>query len=603
MPAQQTVVWVSSDGSLWQHAFAAITESSVLSGVGLTTIPNVKKALKYLRKNTDTAVIIVSVSDENRADLEKLCTTIRGAMHNQSVRIIACAEDSQIAGSALVRELGVNAVLHPGQAQDDQLVAQVSAELQTFAMISSTKTRHHAETNLLTAIARFSRLDMKLSDCLAELARSTGLLTNGAMVNVIMVRRSGSLRRSSISYAPDGIDAQAWLKQDQTPTSPKLLQVVEEARLQLHIQLDDPDHQAASEALSCDISGRFIYPLRSFGRTMCLVECWLPSDSLKLVSVDLVRLIEKSSEQFGLLFERKQANTELKRQYKRLKFTLDELTSTKNALYHSEKLASLGQLAAGIAHEINNPIAYVMGNFNPLNDYVDSMTRMLDLHGKFVSMIDEAEIPIDPGLRQQIDTMGADLDLDYVLEDVRSLVADSKDGLHRVRDIIINLNEFARKDTVKTQPADLNKCIEATLNILQNELKFGVNVQLDLAPLPAVNCQPGLIKQVLLNLIKNGAQAMGGKGDMHITTQLDGEHAVVRVRDSGTGIPAHVAEKIFDPFFTTKPVGQGTGLGLSLCHGIVERHQGTLEVSDTSEHGTEFQLVLPIGGALLDAAA
>jgi len=372
---------------------------------------------------------------------------------------------------------------------------------------------------------------------------------------------------------------------------------VDEARLQLLIQPDDPEHQAASVELGCEISGRFIYPLRSFGRTMCLVECWLPGKSLELVSVDLVRLIEKSSEQFSLLFERKQADKQLKRQYKRLKFTLDELSCAKDALYHSEKLASIGQLAAGIAHEINNPVAYVMGNFNPLNDYVDSMTKMLDLHSKFVETIDQADVSVGQELRQQIDEMGADLDMDYVMEDVRALVSESRNGLVRVREIILNLNQFARKDSVDAEPMDMNASIKATLQILHNEVKYGVEVALELGDIPMVTCQPGLIKQVLLNLVKNGAQAMGGKGAMRISTTVEGEQVVVLVRDSGSGISADALEKIFDPFFTTKPVGEGTGLGLSVCHGIVQRHNGTLEVSETGEHGTEFRLALPIAGA------
>lgn len=315
------------------------------------------------------------------------------------------------------------------------------------------------------------------------------------------------------------------------------------------------------------------------------------------MSVDLVRLIEKSSEQFSLLFEHKQADKQLKRQYKRLKFTLDELSSAKNALYHSEKLASIGQLAAGIAHEINNPVAYLMGNFNPLNDYVNSMTKMLDLHSKFAATIDQADVSVGSDLRRQIDDMGADLDMDYVMEDVRALASESKNGLVRVREIILNLNEFARKDSVAAEPMDLNAGIESTLQILPNEIKSRVTIDLHPGELPAVICQPGLIKQVLLNLIKNGAQAMGGKGDMRISTAVEGEMAVVLVRDSGSGIPAEALEKIFDPFFTTEPVGEGTGLGLSLCHGIVERHNGKLAVTETSAQGTGLRLALPIAGA------
>ena len=593
MSTQQTVVYVGSGDSPWQQAFESLANAGEIN---LATVPNTKKALKYFRKHPDVAVLAVDLCAADLAPFEKLADSIRNVMHDKTVRIVVCAQEQSLAGASLVADLGVNAVLHPGADLADRLLSQLLAELQTHALICGTHSRHQAETSLLTAIARFSRLEMKLSDCLAELARSTGQLTGAAIVNVIMVRRDGTLRRSSVTYECEGVDATEWLAENQAPQCPKLLQVVDEARLQLQIQPDDPEHLAAAARLGCDISGRFIYPLRSFGRTMCLVECWLPARGLEMVSVDLVRLIEKSSEQFSLLFERKQADKQLKRQYKRLKFTLEELSSAKNALYHSEKLASIGQLAAGIAHEINNPVAYVMGNFNPLNDYVDSMTKMLDLHGKFVAMIDQADVSVASDLRQQIDEMGADLDMDYVMEDVRALVSESKSGLVRVREIILNLNQFARKDSVEAEAMDMNASIEATLQILRNEVKYGIEVELDLGELPAVVCQPGLIQQVLLNLIKNGAQAMGGKGDIRISTAVEGDMAVVLVRDSGPGIPADALARIFDPFFTTKPVGEGTGLGLSLCHGIVERHNGQLEVTETSEQGTEFRLALPVAG-------
>ncbi len=604
MSTPMSILYIVSEESHWFSVFSSLKENSERPETQFVPVTSAKKALKYLRKNLDTAVVVVST--EKYEDLKSLSHSIRHVMHNRTVRIVACAEDQTTSGGTLVNELGINAVLHPGQDLKDRLCTQLSAEIQTFTLLTGTHSRHHAETELLSAIARFSRLEMKLSDCLAELARSTGLLTNAALVNVIVVRRDGRLKRSSVTYSAEGIDAQAWLAENQSPTSTSLLQVVKEARLQLQIQPDDSEHLAASVSMGLDISGRFIYPLRSFGRTMCLVECWLPAESLQLVSVDLVRVIEKSSEQFSLLFERKHADSQLKRQYKRLKFTLNELTSTKDALYHSEKLASLGQLAAGIAHEINNPVAYVMGNFNPLNEYVDGMTRMLGLHSEFVSLIDEANLSVGTDLRRKIDDLGADLDIDYVLEDVRSLVSESKDGLLRVREIILNLNEFARKDSIDAEPIDLNASIETTLLILKNELRAGVNVALELGDLPLVKCQPGLIKQVILNLIKNGAQAMGGNGDMFIKTEVDGDYVALRVRDTGSGIPPDVLASIFDPFFTTKPVGEGTGLGLSLCYGIVERHKGVLEVSETSEKGTEFRLALPIngitGGAIQEAA-
>ncbi|MBX2878837.1 MAG: hypothetical protein KTR32_02835 [Granulosicoccus sp.] len=192
--------------------------------------------------------------------------------------------------------------------------------------------------------------------------------------------------------------------------------------------------------------------------------------------------------------------------------------------------------------------------------------------------------------------------MEFVMEDVRALVSDSKEGLLRVRDIIINLNEFARKDSVDAELTDLNANIQSTLRILHSELKLGIEVELDLADLPMVNCHSGLISQVMLNLIKNGAQAMDGKGLLRIRSSVEDGFAAIRVRDSGSGIPDDVIDKIFDPFFTTKEVGSGTGLGLSLCHGIIQRHQGILEVVETGPSGTEFLLALPLSGAGLESS-
>lgn len=555
---------------------------------------NAKKAIKMLRKHPETAVIVVPLVGKDDDNLQTIAHTVRDLMHNLTVRIVVCAETTPENLDYLIGSLGVNTVLIESEARAVRLRAQLHSELATCDLIAQTHKKHQAEKDLLSAIARFSRLEMKISECLAELARSVCVITDGVCANVVVVRRNGTLKRSAVCYEHTDVGAADFLASQSFPDCPHLTNVVSEARLQLVMQPDDPAHIAASKAFGLPVSGRFIFPLRSFGRTMCLVECWLSEQGLQNTSVELMRAIEKAGEQFSLLFERKQADSQLRSQYKRLKHTLEELTSTRNALYHSEKLASLGQLAAGIAHEINNPVAYVMSNFNPLTDYVSNMSKMLELHAEFMAALDRAEVDVDSELRSQLEQTASELDMDFVMEDVRELVTESREGLERVREIVVNLNQFARKDSIDNQPADLNEAIESTLKLLGNDVKQGISLQLELGEIPLINCQIGLIKQVLLNLFKNGIQSMDGSGALSITTFVEGRYCVVQVKDQGSGIPEAVLEKIFDPFFTTKPVGKGTGLGLSLSHGIIARHNGSLEVVETGEQGTVFKITLPL---------
>ncbi|MCP5156264.1 MAG: histidine kinase, partial [Ectothiorhodospiraceae bacterium] len=323
----------------------------------------------------------------------------------------------------------------------------------------------------------------------------------------------------------------------------------------------------------------------------------LPGSGLAGISVDLVQLVERASEQLGVMVERRDAEHELKRQYDRLHTTLNELATTREALYHSEKLASIGQLAAGIAHEINNPVAYVLSNFGPLDEYVACMSRMLGLHGRFVAALDQRDAGACDHARSSLEALGREVDLDFVLEDVRSLVTESRQGLLRVKEIVTNLNEFSRRDDVEQAPADINQGLESTLKLLAPKLKSGITVERDLAELPLVRCNLGLLNQVFLNVLQNACMAMEGRGRIRIATRAEGEDVVVAIRDDGPGMPESVRQRIFEPFFTTKPVGEGTGLGLSLCHGIVSRHGGRIEVDTSPGEGTEFRIVVPVSGA------
>ncbi len=258
------------------------------------------------------------------------------------------------------------------------------------------------------------------------------------------------------------------------------------------------------------------------------------------------------------------------------------LQQAQRQLLQSEKLAAIGQLAAGVAHEINNPIGYVMSNIVTLSGYINDLLRLIRAY-ESGSMAAELQ-----RLRDQID-------IDFLTEDIVALVAESQDGIDRVRQIVASLKDFSRADDGGQAVAtDLHQCVESALTMCRNELKYKAVVRTELAALPPVVCRAPRIGQVLINLLVNAAHAIEENGEIVVRALPDGDGARIEIEDNGHGIPAQYLDRIFEPFFTTKPVGQGTGLGLSLSYGIVRDHGGTIKVESTVGRGTCFRVWLPL---------
>lgn len=261
-------------------------------------------------------------------------------------------------------------------------------------------------------------------------------------------------------------------------------------------------------------------------------------------------------------------------------------------LVQSEKMASLGQLAAGIAHEINNPIGFILSNLNTLNEYVKVFKKLLAEYEKF---IDKTK-----NLKQHKDFVSAIMDvreensLDYIIKDVDNLFKETKIGADRVKDIVEGLRTFAHTDETTMVQTDINRCLENTLKIVWNEIKYKCDIEKKFEKLPLVSCHPGQINQVFLNLLVNAAQAIRGEGTITIETSLAGSHVLIKISDTGGGISAENLLRVFDPFFTTKEVGKGTGLGLSISHGIIQKHGGTIEVKSKVGEGSVFTIKLPV---------
>jgi PAS domain S-box-containing protein len=265
-----------------------------------------------------------------------------------------------------------------------------------------------------------------------------------------------------------------------------------------------------------------------------------------------------------------------------------QLRDAQANLLQSEKMASIGQLAAGVAHEINNPIGFVSSNFGALEQYLKDLFEMLDVYERVEATMPEAGLIEVRKVRQQ-------KELAFLREDVPALMNESRDGITRVKKIIQNLKEFSHAgDSDEWQWADLHSGLDSTLAIVWNEIKYHAQVNKEYGDIPEIECLPSELNQVFMNLLVNAAHAIETTGVITIRTGMQGEEVFVQISDNGHGILPENLKRIFDPFFTTKPVGKGTGLGLSLSFGIVKKHHGRIEVQSEAGRGTAFTLWLPV---------
>lgn len=280
-----------------------------------------------------------------------------------------------------------------------------------------------------------------------------------------------------------------------------------------------------------------------------------------------------------------EARSELKNKISELEKTNLDLRETQSQLVQSAKLASIGQLVAGVAHELNNPIGFIYSNMEPLKDYSTALIELIEIAEKNPDQLKQAK---------------DDKDLNYISQDLPKLINSCQEGARRVKEIVIGLRNFSRLEEKSSTPTQLVEIIETTLQLLSSELKNRIEVIKDFKEIPAIQCHRGQISQVIMNLLSNAAQAIQGTGKIWISTKLlkgnvtESDRVAIAIQDNGPGIPAHIIEKIFDPFFTTKEVGRGTGLGLSISYGIIQNHGGTIQVRSEENVGTEFTIILPI---------
>ncbi|WP_179953376.1 ATP-binding protein [Desulfobotulus mexicanus] len=275
-----------------------------------------------------------------------------------------------------------------------------------------------------------------------------------------------------------------------------------------------------------------------------------------------------------------------------LQNTLKNLRQTQSQLIQSEKMASLGQLAAGVAHEINNPVGFVKSNLGTVRDYFEDIFELFDAFDRLEKDIENKKD--STATREKIKKIRARIDLDFIREDHQAVITESLEGIERVARIVSDLKDFSHTGKIDTELTDIHQCLESTLNIVRNEVKYKAEIIREFQPIPQILSVPQKLSQVFMNILINAAQAIEKQGTITLATFIDNSFIVVDITDSGEGIPEDILPKIFDPFFTTKPVGKGTGLGLNISYNIMHQLGGDINVRSTPGKGSTFSIRIPL---------
>ncbi|WP_319244988.1 ATP-binding protein [uncultured Propionivibrio sp.] len=404
-------------------------------------------------------------------------------------------------------------------------------------------------------------------------------------IQLMALRRLGEKIVSAVRGAPDGLKAlEIWREwQPDVVVTDIHMPNMNGLELSATIKRENPDAQIV--VLTADLTDDSLIEALHAGVDRYItkpVDMRLLADAIGKCLRDRDHLNElRLNREIALL------NTALQKEKAEHLALIHRLEEAHNQLLLSEKMASIGQLAAGVAHEINNPLGFVTANFSVLQQYITRLSRLLGTYTGLESALSAQD-------RSTLTQIKAEIDFEFLNEDLREILEESASGLLRVKQIVQSLTDFAEGGGTDFEPCDLHDCLETTLSVMTHELKGKTEILREYGELPLVDCIPSEIRQVFMNLLANAAQATTGEGRIVIRTRRQADYACIEITDNGHGIPPDILNRIFDPFFTTKPVGVGTGLGLSIAHGIIRKHAGRIEVDNRPGQGATFRLLIPL---------
>ena len=395
---------------------------------------------------------------------------------------------------------------------------------------------------------------------------------------MIRTMQSASLSREGYACHTAGDADEAWQRLQERAIDLALIDINMPGRSGVQLLKELHDHYPDTAAI-------MVTAVENLDTAMHCMELGAEDYIVKPFSIERVLLsVRNALEKRRLLLENRahQMHLELK-----IREQTEQLRTTQAIIIQQEKLAAIGQLAAGVAHEINNPVGFISSNLRTLGKYTERLQS-------FFAALDPALGSLAAAERTSLEEERRQCKIDFLLEDIPALLEECLDGTGRIEKIVQGLKSFARVDDNERQLADLNQCLESAVTIAWNELKYKATLERDFAELPQTLCYPQQLSQVFMNLLVNAAHAIENQGQITIRTAFEQNRLRVVISDTGCGISPANLERIFEPFFTTKEPGKGTGLGMSIAREIINKHEGTIQVSSEVGRGTTFTVELPL---------
>ncbi|MCF6441348.1 ATP-binding protein [Pseudoalteromonas luteoviolacea] len=565
----------------------------------LEVTDNLRACKKLIRKKKPGLIIFNVEDKDSEALTEQVLEYVRiGCQDKDLIFIVAHPPARMPDALSWIENYDISSFISLSPDKTEFNLSVIERNLKAWQRLVQINAQHKAESDLLMSVAHLHRNNNDINEVMLTFMRS---LANIACATTHCRIKINNQNEGALSHVwPE----QPTLEQGLSgvfalPALPAYLaRSLTEKKPQIDLLPNDDAFQPLNQLLGTKLSSYLIFPIVVYDKVLEMMIFFIDEQAMESVSMRQIDVVSKAAEQLTILLERKESERRLKKQCTRLKEALLELKETQNQLAHSEKMATVGQFAAGIAHEINNPLSSVLSNFGSMDNYLDSILNLQNLHDQFLNAVEGGNQHTGAKIKSQITNYRGQSDIDFIYDDIREIVAQSQMGLSRVSDIIKDLQSFTVVQNQHHCQLDIPAILTQSLSLLEGHNKHDIVVETHLAH----TCQPvsnsGFVQQILTNLLKNAFQAVEQSQPespyVAVCTKDADNRLVITVKDNGPGIPLDIQDKVFDPFFTTKAVGQGSGLGLSVSYNLSKRLGGELSLVSTPNAHTEFTLSLPI---------